>query len=393
MIYTHWQTWIRRLENTTKFHHIGSSTEMAGLGEVAIREDMARTQMDEVRTAGILARHGYNVVVQSGRQRTSAESQAVMRIVDGTKQPFDVLVRVDDTRQAKHWNRGVVGMDTKVNSARIADWHDSVKKITHILAQLLFRNTIVARQQMTEEFQRMFVVFTDVATYKTLGFHNDILHQPVFTFGCHRLAQGIRLIQHIAARETMECGPLLPCSGTLQNIDVEIGKLCVREVEIRRTIGIGVQKIGTCPVEDGHEVVAHTVDAFGGQIVQTLPIAVQLLFAVGATIFDCLGDGQALHHAPPQAMILYIHSQVMDFFACPHFAQGHIVKSRDNALHSYLSQHRQGDFIILAEPSPCKFHITKSIYLLITELVNTPNHRLIFSYLGTSDFITNQAMR
>ena len=51
----HGQSGIGALEDAAKLHKVGTSAKVAGFGEVAIGEDVARAQMDEMGARGILA--------------------------------------------------------------------------------------------------------------------------------------------------------------------------------------------------------------------------------------------------------------------------------------------------------------------------------------------------
>ena len=76
--------------------------------------------------------------------------------------------------------------------------------------------------------------------------------------------------------------------------------------------------------------------AFGGKIAQALLVALYLLVAVWASVFNALHHRQALHHAPAHAVAFDIFTQVAYLFAAPYFAQRHVVKCGHDALHAYL---------------------------------------------------------
>ena len=145
-----------------------------------------------------------------------------------------------------------------------------------------------------------------------------------------------------------------------QDIDVEVGKLGIVEVEVRRAVGVRVQQVGTCPVEHGHEVVADGVDTFCRKIAQRLLIHLNLVVAVGTAVLDGLYYGQALYHTPAHAVALDVLTEVTNFLACPYFAEGYVVQSGDDALNANLSQHGKRYLILLAKPTPGSFHIFNS---------------------------------
>ena len=76
VVYTHWQTTtgialaflLCLLENTAKFNEMAATTQVGSLCEVAVREDVARTQMNEVSAVSKLLSHCHTVVVLTGRE-------------------------------------------------------------------------------------------------------------------------------------------------------------------------------------------------------------------------------------------------------------------------------------------------------------------------------------
>lgn len=81
VIHAHGQRWIHALEDATQFRYIGTSTQVAGFREVAIGEDMAGTQVDEVGAGCEFMRHGDDIVVGSCREAAGTEGESVVRIV------------------------------------------------------------------------------------------------------------------------------------------------------------------------------------------------------------------------------------------------------------------------------------------------------------------------
>ena len=178
--------------------------------------------------------------------------------------------------------------------------------------------------------------------------------------GRHCLGQLVTLSQYVAtfayACGELELGPFLTGTFTLQNIDVEVGKLGIVEVEVGSSVGIIVEQVGTCPVEHRHEVVADTMDTLCREVAQRLLINLYLVVAVRTAILDGLYHRQTLDHAPAHTIRLDVLTQVANLFTSPHFAQGHVVQSGDDALNTNLSQHGKRNLVLLAKPSPCSFH-------------------------------------
>ena len=81
--------------------------------------------------------------------------------------------------------------------------------------------------------------------------------------GCHGLSQLVALGDDAAALAPslgeLELLPFLASAWTLQDIDVEISKFGIVEIEVSGTVGVVVEQVGAGPVEYGHEVVADTV--------------------------------------------------------------------------------------------------------------------------------------
>ena len=82
----------------------------------------------------------------------------------------------------------------------------------------------------------------------------------------HSFSQFVAFGQHVTAfadaSGELEFSPFLTSTWTLQNIDVEVGKLGIVEVEVCGTVGVVVEQVCTGPVQYWHKVVADAVDAF-----------------------------------------------------------------------------------------------------------------------------------
>ena len=68
MVYAHRQSGIFLLEDTAEFDEVGTSAQMAGLGEVAVGEDVARTQVNEVGARSKLLGEFYDIIVSTGAE-------------------------------------------------------------------------------------------------------------------------------------------------------------------------------------------------------------------------------------------------------------------------------------------------------------------------------------
>ena len=56
------------LKNAAKIYQMATTTQVGSLREVAVREDVAGTKVNEMSAVGKLLRHGYTVVVLAGRE-------------------------------------------------------------------------------------------------------------------------------------------------------------------------------------------------------------------------------------------------------------------------------------------------------------------------------------
>ena len=205
-----------------------------------------------------------------------------------------------------------------------ASRHDSLEEILHVGTQLSLVNALVEVEEVAELLDRSLVVLAEVAANEALCLNDDGLYQLMILLRSHRLGQLVTLSNHAAtfapALGELELLPLLAGAWTLQDIDVEVSKFGIVEVEVRGTVGIVVEQIGTSPVEHRHEVIADAMDALCREVTQTLLIYLYLMVAVRTSVFDGLYDWQRLNDAPAHAITLDILAQVADFLSCPYLA-------------------------------------------------------------------------
>ena len=186
--------------------------------------------MHEPCPAGVLPCQCRDVVVLSGRKGASAERQSVMRIVHGIEEPLYILVACYDAWQAKYLEWRVVGMHAHVHVALVAYGHDGRQEVAHILAQLVFGDALVEREQLPEQLHGMLVVLADVSAYEALGLDDDVLHQLVVVLRCHRLPECGCLPNDVTVHFLAHSLPVLLRILALQDVDVEIGELCEAEI-------------------------------------------------------------------------------------------------------------------------------------------------------------------
>ena len=68
VVHTHRQLWVLLLEDAAQLNQIGTAAQVAGLGEVAIGEDVTRTQVNEVGARGKLLSQLHHIVIGTCRQ-------------------------------------------------------------------------------------------------------------------------------------------------------------------------------------------------------------------------------------------------------------------------------------------------------------------------------------
>ena len=76
VVYSHWQTTagialaflLSLLEDAAKFNEMAATTQVRSLSKVAVRENVARAQMNKVSAVGKLLRHRHTIVVLAGRE-------------------------------------------------------------------------------------------------------------------------------------------------------------------------------------------------------------------------------------------------------------------------------------------------------------------------------------
>ena len=252
MIHTHGQSRILLLEDTAQLNQIGTTAQVRGLSKVAIGEDVARTQVNEVCARGKLLRQLNHIVISACRERTSTEGESVMLVGNSIQEPLDILLGTNDTWQAQNLDRGIVGVNTHVHVALLANRHDSLEEVLHVGTQLSLVDAFIQIEELAELLYRSLVVLAEVTAYESLSLNHDILNQLVVLLGCHGLSQLVALSNHAAtfapSLGELELLPFLASTWTLQDINVEISKFGIVEIEVSGTVGVVVEQVGASPV-------------------------------------------------------------------------------------------------------------------------------------------------
>ena len=262
--------------------------------EVAVRHYIADSSVHEVGMFGVFAGKGGHVIVGTSAERAGAECQAVVRVGHSVEECLDVDVAGDYAWQAEDGHWWIIGVHAHVDVIFIAYGHDGLKEVSHVCAQGVGVDSVVEGEELAEFVDGLEVVFADVAVNEALGLDDDVVYEAFLTLGIHA---GCDFLCHAA-----EClGVVVGLgSGTLKYVDVEVGEFGAVEVEIGSAVGVGILKVGACPVEYGHEVIAYSLHASLAQVGKTLFVAVDKLVAVGAAVFYRFAHRQAFYNRPTQ---------------------------------------------------------------------------------------------
>ena len=141
-------------------------------------------------------------------------------------------------------------MNTHIDIVLIADRHDSLQPVLHVLLQLLLVDAIIKLQQVAELLDRSRIALAEVTRYETLGLDDDILYQGMILLWCRSLLDFICLSHEVSAPLVLlrELSPILTSAFTLQDIDIEVGKLAPVHIEVVGSVRILMCQIGTSPV-------------------------------------------------------------------------------------------------------------------------------------------------
>ena len=163
MIHTHGQSGILLLEDTAQLDQVGTTAQVRGLSKVAIGEDVARTQVNEVCARGKLLSQLNHIVISACRERTSTEGESVMLVGHSIQEPLDILLGTYDTWQAQNLDRGIVGVHTHVHVALLANRHDSLEEVLHVGTQLSLVDAFIQIEELAELLYRSLVVLAEVS--------------------------------------------------------------------------------------------------------------------------------------------------------------------------------------------------------------------------------------
>ena len=120
-------------------------------------------------------------------------------------------------------------------------------------------------------------------------------------------------------------------------------------------VGQGVGEVGARPVQYGHEIVTHGLDATSPEVAQRLGVIGVVLAVVAAAFFDVFVYRDTFHHTPAQSSGFDDGFAFFNFFYRPHGAVGQVVEGSDDAGGSGLPDVAERNRIIGAKPAPSLF--------------------------------------
>jgi len=200
---------------------------------------------------------------------------------------------------------------------------------------------------------------------------SNVLQRPVLcrTWQARRDVGGERLLprrahprEPVGGRRDHRIGEVRARAGPAQYVHVEGGE--IDEIEDHRPAALlrRCGEIGSRPVENGHEIVAHGVYAAGGEIAQALGIALQIAAPVAGLRLDGFGDRQALDHLPGEprrravGMRRDLALALLDIVDRPDRAGRHMMERRDDPLGAGLTRVGDRHLVERSEPAPCLSH-------------------------------------
>ena len=163
VIDAHGQLGIFLLKDAAELDEVGTSAQVGGFGEVAVGEDVAGAQVYEVGARSELAGHLHDIVVGTCREAACAEGEAVVLVGHGVEEPLDILFGAHDAWQAENLDGGIVGVDAHIHVALLADGHDSLEEVLHVLAQLLLVDAFIEVEELAELLDGSLVVLAEIS--------------------------------------------------------------------------------------------------------------------------------------------------------------------------------------------------------------------------------------
>ena len=83
-------------------------------------------------------------------QRTGAEGEAVIRIIDHFEEAVDARLIHEQARQAEDVPRGIVHVDGHFDAGLMAGWHDRFEEVAQVIPELFLGHVLVSGKQLIE---------------------------------------------------------------------------------------------------------------------------------------------------------------------------------------------------------------------------------------------------
>ena len=214
-------------------------------------------------------------------------------------------------------------MDCHVDAVLVTGRHDGLQEVNEVVKQLFFGDILVCFKQLLDAGE-------------TFGFPAG--HDKTVGVCVGLIKEDLRI-------DGIDDG-LVVC----KNGGAVVTRLC---------------KVGSCPVEDGHEVVADHLDAFFTEVFQRLDVVFDVFVAGGKTDLDIVMNVDGFNAGDFEVLRFDRCLQRGDFLTRPELTGLLVVKGRDYADNAgNLADLAQLDGVIaFTEPSECHFHMYSLLFL------------------------------
>ena len=214
-------------------------------------------------------------------------------------------------------------MDHQLDAGLVGNGTDFAEEIYQVGAQLFGGDVPVTVKLFLELLQGK-------ALFRTGQAGNHVAYQQLPVVFRHLLEAGF-------CPGLFRVGVIGFRTGAFQQEEVESDEGRAFEAQGAAAVGKLVGKVGTRPVQYGHEVVRHDVHTAFAEVAQAFLVVVDIPLEISGLRLDVLVYGYAFNDRPAETYgfnhLLAFH----DFFHCPHLAVGDVVQGVHDAGGSGLS--------------------------------------------------------
>ena len=232
-------------------------------------------------------------------------------------------------------------MDNQLDTGLVSDGTDFTEEVNQVGAQLFGCDVLVAVELFLELLQ-------GEALFRTGQAGNHVAYKQPLVIFRHPLEAGfglgLFLVRIIGFR-----------AGTFQQEEVEGDEGRTLEAQGAASVGQLVGKVGTRPVQHGHEVVGNDVHTAFAEVAQAFLVVVYISLEVSCLCLDMLVYGYAFDNRPAKPYGLYHLLAFVDFFHCPHLTVGDVVQGVHDSGGSGLFDVPKADRIVRTVPAPGLF--------------------------------------